>query len=221
MHTLKTFWQSVKVALETLCEDKMQTTHDQRKALRETDWSRNVRPEFKDKTNEQIKEILTSRRNGFHIVFENALRDFNFGGIIRASNGFTCDGITYTGFRRYDPRGTVGTKNYENITHFPDPKDFIRFITGRQEVDKIPFIVAEFLEPDHEYFDKQVSLPEFMWPEDVTVMFGEEGTGVSDEYLYHADHIVYIPMTGSVRSLNVASTAHIFMYDYLMKTGKF
>lgn len=194
-------------------------THEERKALREKDWSANVRDEFKGKETDEIRKILHARRNGFHMVFENALRDFNFGGIIRGINGFACNGITYTGFRRYDPRGTVGTKNYENITHFPDPKDFIRFIQARQNAG-IPFIVSEFLPEDHEFFYKQQSLAGFEWPDECTVMFGEEGTGVSDEYLYHADHILYIPMFGSVRSFNVACTAHMVMYDYLMKTGK-
>lgn len=196
------------------------TTHEERKALRETDWSLNVQDEFKGMTKDEVREILRERRTGFHMVFENALRDFNFGGMIRACNGFVCDGITYTGFRRYDPRGTVGTKNYEDITHMPDPKDFIRFIRARQNAG-IPFIVAEYLPKEHEFFSKQKNLVDFEWPEECTVMFGEEGTGVSDQYLYHADHIVYLPMFGSVRSFNVASTAHVFMYDYLVKTGMF
>jgi tRNA G18 (ribose-2'-O)-methylase SpoU len=196
------------------------TTHEERKALREIDWSANVQDEFKGMKTEEIREALRERRTGFHMVFENALRDFNFGGIIRACNGFVCDGVTYTGFRRYDPRGTVGTKNYEDITYMPDPKDFIRFIRARQNAG-IPFIVAEYLPNDHEYFRKQESLVHFDWPEECTVMFGEEGTGVSDQYLYYADHIVYLPMFGSVRSFNVASTAHVFMYDYLVKTGMF
>lgn len=193
--------------------------HEARKALRESDWSANVSDEFKGMDTDEIRKILQTRRNGFHIVFENALRDFNFGGIVRACNGFACDGITYTGFRRYDPRGTVGTKHYENIDYVPDAKDFIRFIQARQNAG-IPFIVAEFLPPTHEFYDKQQSLTSFEWPDECTVMFGEEGTGVSDQYLYHADKILYVPMFGSVRSLNVASTAHIFMYDYLRKTGR-
>ncbi len=193
--------------------------HEERKTLRESDWSLNVQDEFKGMGVEEIRTILRARRNGFHMVFENALRDFNFGGIIRAINGFACDGITYTGFRRYDPRGAVGTKNYEDIVHMPDPKDFIRFIRARQHYG-VPFIVAEFVPEDHEFAFKQESLATFQWPDECTVMFGEEGTGVSDEYLYHADHIVRVPMFGSVRSFNVASTAHMFIYDYLMKTGR-
>lgn len=196
-------------------------THEDRKAAREYDWSSNlnVRDEFKGMEVNEVIDALEPNRNGFHIVFENALRDFNFGGLIRASNGFCCNGITYSGFRRYDPRGTVGTKNYESILHVPDQQDLINFINARQRT-KIPFIVAEFLTEDSPYFHKQQSLVSFEWPELCTVMFGEEGTGVSEEYLKHADHILYVPMFGSVRSFNVASTAHVFMYDYMVKTGR-
>lgn len=199
----------------------LETTHEQRVALREHDWSsnQNVVDEFKGMSTEEIKQALLSKRNGFHIVFENALRDFNFGGIIRASNAFCCDGITYTGFRRYDTRGSVGTKHIEDVEHLADPKDFIRFIRARQQAG-IPFIVAEYLTEESKYFDKQTKLSSFCWPEECTVMFGEEGTGVSENFLYHADHIIYVPQFGSVRSMNVASTTHIFMYDYMQKTGR-
>jgi tRNA G18 (ribose-2'-O)-methylase SpoU len=48
-------------------------------------------------------------------------------------------------------------------------------------------------------------------------MFGEEQRGLSPEALALADEVVYIPMTGSVRSLNVGTASGIAMYDYCAK----
>lgn len=193
--------------------------HETRKELRETDPFLNVRDEFRGMGVEEVQNALAPRRNGFEILFENALRDFNFGGIVRASNGFCCSHIVYTGFRRYDPRGTVGTKHYEHINHIPDRDVFISRIKKLQK-QGIPFIIAEYVEEDSEFFPKQQSLPSFNWPEHCMVMFGEEGTGVSDDFMKLADTILYVPMFGSVRSFNVASTAHMLMYDYMLKTGR-
>ena len=49
------------------------------------------------------------------------------------------------------------------------------------------------------------------------MLFGEEQRGLSKEALALADHVVYIPMWGSVRSLNVGTSSGIAMYDYAMK----
>jgi tRNA (guanosine-2'-O-)-methyltransferase len=61
------------------------------------------------------------------------------------------------------------------------------------------------------------AIHEFEWPEKTLMMFGEEQRGLSEEALALADHVVYIPMRGSVRSFNVGTASGIAMYDYSMK----
>ncbi len=46
------------------------------------------------------------------------------------------------------------------------------------------------------------------------LMMGNEGAGVSDEYLKQADTIVKIPLYGEAESLNVAVAAGILLYTY-------
>ncbi len=195
----------------------MELTHDDKKRIREHDWSskQNVRDQFKGMTDDEIKQALKPYRNGLQIAFVNALRDFNFGGIIRGSNAFCCESIIYSGHRRYDPRGTVGTKNYEHIVHFPE-EDGLKNYIRMDKMAGVRFVVAEWIEDDH----RMIDLPSYQWNDQSILMLGEEGLGVSDEYLDMADDIVYVPQYGSVRSMNVASTAHILMYDYMVKTGR-
>lgn len=193
-------------------------THEERKALRETDWSLNVRDQFKGMGVEEIKAALKPHRNNLTFAFENALRDFNFSALIRVCNAFACAGVIYTGFRKYDPRGAVGTKNYEDI-EYSDKTGFDMRIDIAKSLG-VRFVVAELIEDNNPNADKMVSLPSYDWFEWTILMLGEESVGVSQKYLDMADDIVYVPMYGSVRSMNVASTAHIFAYDYMVKTGR-
>lgn len=190
-------------------------THEQRKALREVDWSQNVRPEFKGLTNDQIKAKLAPVRNNLLFAFNNILRDFNFGGMIRVCNAFACQGVIYSGFKKFDPRGTVGVLNYESVTHYPDMENFKMMINYLRNIG-YSFVVAE-----SEMYDKSVILPHFRWNDKTILMLGEEGTGVPEEFIEMADVVVTIPQRGSVNSMNVASTAHILAYDYMVKTGRF
>jgi tRNA G18 (ribose-2'-O)-methylase SpoU len=190
-------------------------THEQRKALREADWSANVRDEFKGMSADSIKAELFLRRNNLKFAFVNAIRDFNFSSLIRTSNAFACNGIMYSGFRRFDPRGAVGTINYEDIQHYEESQ-FINTINFMRECAGYEFVVAE-----SDQYDSSISLSDFQWKGCTILMLGEESVGVPSEYIEMADRIVSIPQMGSVRSLNVGVAAGILAYDYSVKTGRF
>jgi tRNA G18 (ribose-2'-O)-methylase SpoU len=190
-------------------------THEERVALRTADWSLNVRDEFKGMTREEIREALKPKRNGLTFAFHNAIRDFNFSALIRVCNAFACEGVIYSGFRKFDPRGAVGTVHYENVQHYVDPELFINVINMARDFG-YEFVVAE-----SDTYDKSELLPRFKWNPKTILMLGEESVGVPAEYIAMADRIVSIPQVGSVRSLNVASAGHILAYDYMIKTGRF
>lgn len=191
-------------------------THEERKALRESDWSANVRDEFKGMSKDEIRIALGPRRNRLIFAFHNAIRDFNFSALIRASNAFCCEAVIYTGFRRYDPRGAVGMLNYEEIFHYPEQSVFLETINFWRVEFGYEFVIAESDE-----YEKSEMLPGFQWNPKTILMLGEESIGVPQEYIEMADRIVSIPQLGSVRSLNVASAGHILAYDYMIKTGRF
>lgn len=48
---------------------------------------------------------------------------------------------------------------------------------------------------------------------DAAVIIGNEGNGVSDEFLIKSDYLVKIPMQGTIESLNAAVSAGILMYE--------
>lgn len=51
----------------------------------------------------------------------------------------------------------------------------------------------------------------------IALVIGNEGNGVSDEFIDHADVRVTIPMKGEIESLNAAVSAAILMYESVRK----
>jgi tRNA G18 (ribose-2'-O)-methylase SpoU len=130
---------------------------------------------------------------------------------IRNTNGFLGREVWIVGdkAKRYDKRGTVGTHHYEHVKYAQNWGNVLEAIPDISEycivaVDNMPNATA---------------IHEFQWPEKTLMMFGEEQRGLSEEALSLADHVVYIPMRGSVRSFNVGTASGIAMYDYIVKLG--
>lgn len=193
---------------------KTDYTPEEMRNLRERDWSLNVRDEFKGMTVEEVKDALQLRRSTLQLAFVNALRDFNFAALLRASNAFCCESVVYAGHRRYDPRGAVGVKNYENIYHLED-EDLLQLYINIKRDEGYTFVVAE-----SDIYPNSKALPEYQWNPKTVLMFGEESIGVPEEFISLADDVVYVKQLGSVRSMNVSATAHIFLFDYAVKTGR-
>ena len=61
---------------------------------------------------------------------------------------------------------------------------------------------------------------EVNYEEDCFLMFGKESGGIPEEILaHHKDHCVRIPMLEHIRSLNLANSVSIVLYEALRQTG--
>ena len=58
----------------------------------------------------------------------------------------------------------------------------------------------------------------FKWRREPTIVVGPEDGSVPEEVLSSADDIVYLPMRGKVRCLNVSCAATIAVWDYIVKS---
>lgn len=173
--------------------------------------TRNVIDFYKSWETDAIKADLDTNRLPFITAFEHVNGDFNKATGIRNNNAFGGREIWIVGSRgkRYDKRGTVGTHHYEHVKFADSWFSCLEGIPDRSE-----YVLVAF---DNVYGSRD--LDGFDWPVNSIMMFGEEQRGLSDEALSMADHIVSIPMRGSVRSLNVGTCSGIAMYDYVTKTG--
>lgn len=61
---------------------------------------------------------------------------------------------------------------------------------------------------------------EVTYDEDAYIMFGKESAGIPEEILVkHEENCIRIPMLDSIRSLNLANSVAIVLYEALRQTG--
>lgn len=167
--------------------------------------SANVVDRFKGMHKDSINAILRSESSEIILMLSNLIRDINHYSAIRSANSFNVKRVVMTGRKNADRRGSVGSHHYTDIEHIEQISDaFAKYRTLGYTI-----VAAEYDESREQY-----NLQDFDWPEKSVLVVGEEGRGLEAEILDKVDYLVYCPMYGSVRSLNLASAASIFLYDY-------
>lgn len=174
--------------------------------------NRNVTDEFKDQPHEEIVAELDSRGVDFEIAIENTLRDYNMGTIVRTANAFGVRRVHVVGRRQWNKRGAMMTDKYLEVVYHASIGEFQKVMLGEKRqivtiennVDSIP--LAQF----STQFSGQTTV----------LVFGQEGTGLSTEFLAASDQVVHIEQLGSTRSLNVGVAAGVAMYQMLSLTKK-
>lgn len=169
---------------------------------------RNVIDHYKSMSEELIRGSLAKVRSDLVVIAENYASDFNLASTIRNLNAFAGKEIWIVGDRRFDKRGTVGTHNYETINYSSD----ISYVLDNLRSSGYTIVAIDNV-------DAATSIEPYQWNPKTAVILGQEKIGVSNEALNSADDIVYIPMRGSTRSLNVAVASGVVMYDYSNKLG--
>lgn len=167
---------------------------------------RNVIDHYKSMSEDFIKADLNTKRLPFVVVCENYASDFNIATTIRSCNAFSAREIVIVGDHRYDRRGTVGTHVYENI-HF---EKSLGNVLDKYRQEGYTIVAVDNVAPAVDVFD-------YKWDEKTVMIFGQEQIGLSNEALFVADDIVFIPMTGSTRSLNVGVASGIMMSQYVQQ----
>lgn len=168
--------------------------------------TRNVADEFKGQPHEDIVAALDARGVEFEIAIENTLRDYNMGTIVRSANAFGVRRFHVVGRRQWNHRGAMMTDKYLEVEYHDSPEHFARTMRdhGRTivAVDNVPG--ASLLQ--QAYIGRRVVL-----------VFGQEGPGLSADFLEQCDQIVAIEQLGSTRSVNVGVAAGITMYEMLRR----
>lgn len=166
--------------------------------------TRNVLDEFKGKRHEEIVAELDARGVSLEIAIENLERDFNMGTIVRSANAFGIRHVHIIGRRQWNKRGAMMTDKYLNV-HYHETAD--AFIDAMKKAGKELIAIENNVE--------SLPLSETTFVENAVLLFGSEGSGISDELLSRADKVVHIEQLGSTRSLNVGVAAGIAMYEWL------
>ena len=167
---------------------------------------RNVVDRYRYWTVEAIVADLDTTRHPFHVAIENLSHDFNIGSVVRTANAFNAASVHVVGRRRWNRRGAMVTDRYLHVAYVDDAaalaawaRDAGLVLVG---VDNLP---------------GSVPLETTDLPRDCVLLFGQEGTGLSDGTRSACDLTVSIAQFGSTRSINVGAAAAIAMHAWVRR----
>ncbi len=137
----------------------------------------------------------------------------NFGALMRCAECFGVDGIVWSKNRGTDLTPVVAKSSCGASEWLP----LIRVSNLAESVaqfQKEGFeVVATAFEPGSK------NAFEFNFASKTVIVMGSEGEGIQPLILKKADHMVHIPMSGKIQSLNVAQAASSLLTTYRMKTS--
>lgn len=167
--------------------------------------ARNVSDAYKSMQTAEIRADLVTKRSPMVSIFMNLTNDFNKATGIRANNVFLGREVYMVGKRKYDIRGTVGSRHYETVYH----AETLDEVVEKLHAEGYTVYAVDNIEKHN---------PKNLWdvefPEKSAFVYGEENLGLSDEMIEMCDDMVFIASEGAVRSLNVATAASVIMSEY-------
>ncbi len=167
---------------------------------------RNVLDCYKDWTLDLIREDIAKHKFPYAVAMQHLDGDFNFSTVVRNGNAFGANEIFYIGGKKHwDSRGDVGARHYSHVQFYRTIEEFAVL------KERYVFVGLE------NNTDRCVDMKSFVWPKNSLIIIGEERSGIVPELLAMCDHLVYINMFGSVRSINAGCASAIAMVDYCNK----
>ncbi len=150
-------------------------------------------------------ESVLAKRKAFVLVLDGVSDPGNIGTIIRTSEAAAVDAILTTQgtadcFQAKALRASMGS-----IFRIPVFENF-------KKCDIIYTMKSNGFDIAATSLDGDDVLGDVKGKDKLAVVFGNEGAGVSDDFLSSADSLLRLPMAGEVESLNVAISAGIIMY---------
>ena len=167
---------------------------------------RNVVDRYRYWTVEAIVADLDARRHPFHVAVENWAHDLNIGTVVRNANAFGSAGVHIVGRRRWNRRGAMVTDRYQRVVHHPDVSDLVAWASA----EGMPLVGIDNL-------PGAVALEATDLPEACVLVFGQEGTGLSDAVRDAAAMVCSIAQYGSTRSINAGVASGIAMHAWVRR----
>ncbi len=165
---------------------------------------RNVVDRYRYWRLEAIVADLDTRRHAFAVAIENWRHDLNIGTVVRTANAFLAREVIIVGNRRWNRRGAMVTDRYQHIRHVPTPEELAAHAASQDyevvAVDNLPGAVP---------------LETYALPRRALLLFGQEGTGLSESARTIAGTVCSIAQYGSTRSINAGVAAGIAMHAWI------
>lgn len=169
---------------------------------------RNVVDRYRYWTVEAVVADLDTRRHPLHVAIENWAHDLNIGSVVRTANAFNVAGVHVVGRRRWNRRGAMVTDRYLDVHHHPDAEALAAWAGG----SGLPLLGVDNVAGS-------VPLETARLPPACVLVFGQEGSGLSDGAVAVCGVLLSIAGYGSTRSLNAGAAAAIAMHAWVRQHG--
>ncbi len=165
---------------------------------------RNVVDRYRYWTLDAIRADLDTRRHEFAVAIENWQHDLNIGTVVRTANAFLAREVIIVGRRRWNRRGAMVTDRYQHVRYLPGVAELCAHAEANGDrlvaIDNLPGALP---------------LESSVLPRRAVLLFGQEGTGLSDDAREAAQSVYSIAQYGSTRSVNAGVAAGIAMHTWI------
>jgi 23S rRNA (guanosine2251-2'-O)-methyltransferase len=163
-----------------------------------------------------IEDLLAARSrfdHKFFLALDGVEDPHNLGALLRSADGAGVDGILLPERRSAPITGVVAKTSAGASEHVPIARvtNITRALEQLKKNNVWVIGLDERGTPDYTDFDFNL---------DCVLVLGAEGTGLHDLVKKNCDHLLRIPMAGSVSSLNVSVAGAVVMYEALRQRSK-
>lgn len=155
-----------------------------------------------------VESALLTARHPVSVILHNIRSAYNVGSIFRTSDSALISHITLCGFTPHPPSKEITKTALGSLDTVPwsYEKDTIKAIEKEKSLGKKVFAV-ELTDKKRYYTDLDIS----DFP--LTLILGNEISGIEDSIISHCDDSIEIPMFGLKHSLNVSVAAGIVIFE--------
>jgi tRNA G18 (ribose-2'-O)-methylase SpoU len=164
------------------------------------------------RTTEVDPEIAKSiKKNPVTIILDNVLDTYNVGSIFRLADAVAAEKVILCGATLTPPnsrikKASINTWQWVDWEYCPTAIEAVEKL--KKQNSRFKIIAVEQDERSKPFNQVTYEFP-------ITIIVGNETTGVSREVLDAADMIVEMPMWGINKSLNVMVSAGIILYEIM------
>lgn len=162
-----------------------------------------------------IEDLLSAKgrfEKRFFLALDSVEDPHNLGALLRSADGAGVDGVVLPERRSAPLTGVVAKTSAGASEHVPIARvtNLVRTLEQMKKANVWVLGLDERGTPDYTDFD---------FNQDCVLVLGSEGTGLGDLVKKTCDHLLRIPMAGSVSSLNVSVAGAVVMYEALRQRG--